>query len=209
MPHLITVYIERIVEILGALGYPGVFLLSFLDRLTVFLVPAEVVLPAFGILISQGTFLFWPVMIWTTLGNFLGNLLLYYIFFKGGRLLLEKYGRYVLISKHDLNHLDNLFSKYGNKILLIGYLIPTAVRSLIPIPAGITRMPLGRFALYTFIGSLPLNVLYILAGMKAGDHFQQILGYFEKVGYVIVALVVAFGIWYVYRHIRGKHATHN
>ena len=67
--------LEKATEILGTLGYAGVFSFSFLDRLTIFLVPAEVVLPAFGILISQGRFPFWPVMIWITIGSFLGNLL--------------------------------------------------------------------------------------------------------------------------------------
>src|SRR3989344_7919972 len=117
MLDIISSSTERIVNLLGTLGYSGIFFLSFLDRLTVFLIPAEIVLPAFGLLISQGKFVFWLVLVWVTIGNFLGNLLLYFIFLKGGRSFLEKYGRYVLISKHKLGHLDRWFLKYGDKVV--------------------------------------------------------------------------------------------
>ena len=142
--------IDKAVGFLESLGYAGVFFVSLLDRLTVFLIPAEIVLPAFGILVSQAKFSFWPVMIWVTVGNFLGNLGLYFVFLKGGRPFLEKYGKYFLITKHDLEHLDKLFLKYGDKIVFWGYFIPSAGRSIIPIPAGISKMNLYKFSLYTF-----------------------------------------------------------
>ena len=208
MLDIISSSTERIVNLLGTLGYSGIFFLSFLDRLTVFLIPAEIVLPAFGLLISQGKFVFWLVLVWVTIGNFLGNLLLYFIFLKGGRSFLEKYGRYVLISKHELGHLDRWFLKYGDKVVFIGYLIPVAIRSLIPIPAGLSRMNLSKFCLYTFIGSLPLNFLYVFVGMKAGDNLNKILSYLEKFNYIIIVAVVILIIWYVYRHKTGRHLTH-
>ena len=164
MFELLSSSLDKAVIFLGALGYAGVFWASFLDRLTVFLTPAEIVLPAFGILISQGKFSFWPVMIWLTAGNFLGNLGLYFIFLKGGRLFLEKYGKYFLITKHELSHLDKWFAKYGDKIVFWGYFIPSSGRSIVPIPAGITRMSLSKFSLYTFLGSMPLNFLYVYVG---------------------------------------------
>jgi|SRR3989338_479657 len=208
MLDLLSLLVERAVGTLGDFGYPGVFILSFLDRLTVFLIPAEIVLPAFGVLISKGAFLFWPVFVWVTIGNFLGNLALYFIFLKGGRSFLEKYGRYVLISKHELNHLDRWFLKHGDKIVFVGYLIPAAVRSLIPIPAGLSKMNLSKFSFYTFAGSLPLNFLYLVVGIKAGNNLNKILGYFEKINYFIVGVLVVFVIIYVYNHIKGRHLTH-
>ena len=208
MLEIIFSFTERVINFLGTFGYFGIFFLSFLDRLTIFLIPAEIVLPAFGLLISQGKFVFWPVLIWVTVGNFLGNLALYFIFFKGGRSFLEKYGRYVLISKHELDHLDRWFLKYGDKIIFIGYLVPAAIRSLIPIPAGLSRMSLSKFCLYTLIGSLPLNFLYVFVGMKAGDNLNKILDYFEKFNYIIIVAVIILIIWYVYRHIKNRHLTH-
>ncbi len=209
MTEIFTYLSNFVLNIIKTTGYTGIFLLSFLDRVTVFLIPAEIVIPTYGILISQGKFIFWPVFLWVTAGNFLGNLALYYIFMKGGRPFLEKYGRYFLISKHELVHLDRWFIKYGDKLVLFGYLIPTAVRSLVPIPAGLSQMKLFKFSLYTFIGSLPLNFLYLYVGVKAGDNLSRILYYLEKLNYVIIAVILILVIRYIYRHMTGKHLTHN
>lgn len=208
MFEILSASLERVVALIGTLGYSGIFFLSLLDRLTVFLIPAEIVLPAFGILISRGDFSFWPVIIWMSVGTFLGNIFLYLIFFKGGRPFLEKYGCYILISKHELDHLDRWFLSYGDKLVLIGYLTPTSIRSLVPILAGITRMEFGRFSFYTFLGFLPLNFLYVFAGMKAGDNLDKIFGYFEKFNYVAIVAIIILVVWYVYRHIKGRHLTH-
>lgn len=196
-------------EVIATAGYLGVFVLSFLDRLTVFLIPAEIVLPAFGVLISRGVFIFWPTFIWVTVGSFIGNVALYFIFLKGGRLFLEKYGRYVLISKHELDHLDRWFLKYGDKFVFIAYLVPTSVRSIVPILAGVSKMNFFRFSLYTLISSLPLNFVYIYAGIKVGDNFSKLLGYFEKLNYIVVFVIVVLVLWYVYRHVKGRHLTHD
>lgn len=208
MFEILSSSVEKVVGVVGIFGYSGVFLLSFIDRLTVFLIPAEIVLPAFGILVSRGEFSFWPVMVWVTAGNFMGNLALYFVFLKGGRPFLEKYGRYFLVTRHDLEHLDRLFLKYGDKIVFWGYFIPSSGRSIVPIPAGISRMRLSRFSLYTFLGSVPLNFLYVYAGIKAGDNLDKILGYFEKFNYFFIAAVIILVVWYIYRHINKKHLTH-
>ena len=208
MFELLSSSLDKAVIFLGALGYAGVFWASFLDRLTVFLTPAEIVLPAFGILISQGKFSFWPVMIWLTAGNFLGNLGLYFIFLKGGRLFLEKYGKYFLITKHELSHLDKWFAKYGDKVVFWGYFIPSSGRSIVPIPAGITGMNLSKFSLYTFLGSMPLNFLYVYVGIRAGDNLDRIFSFLEKFNYVFVAILIVLVIWYIYRHKSRKHLTH-
>lgn len=209
MFNFITPYIGKVIGILDNFGYFGVFLLSLLDRLTVFLIPAEVVLPAFGVLISQGQFSFWWVFIWVTIGNFLGNFALYWIFLKGGRPFLEKYGKYLLISHHDLHHLDNLFLKYGDKLVLFGYFIPTGVRSLVPIPAGLVGMGIKKFSLYTLIGSVPLNILYLVAGMKVGDNLGGIIEFFNQLNYVMIVAIVVLVVLYIYRHKIHKHLTHD
>jgi membrane protein DedA with SNARE-associated domain len=208
MYNFLVPYIQKIINILEGFGYFGVFSLSLLDRLTVFLVPAEVVMPAFGILVSQGQFSFWPVFIWVTIGNFLGNLALYGVFYKGGRPFLEKNGKYFLISHHDLKHLDRLFEKYGDKLVFFGYFIPTAVRSLVPIPAGLVGMNLKKFSIYTLFGSMPLNILYILIGMKVGDNLNTILNYLEPLNYIVIAVIIILIVLYIYRHKIGKHLTH-
>ena len=208
MFEILSSSLDKVIDLLARLSYLGVFWLALLDRLTVFLIPAEIVLPAFGILISRGEFNFWPVLIWVTVGSFLGNLALYYIFLKGGRPFLQKYGKYILISRHDLGHLDRWFEKYGEKLVVWGYILPTSVRSLVPILAGISRMNVYRFSIYTFLISLPLNLLYIYIGIKAADNFKSILVYVEKFNYAVIAILAILIVWYVYRHRRGKHLTH-
>lgn len=209
MFEILSYTMDKAVVFLEALGYAGVFWGSFLDRLTVFLIPAEIVLPAFGILISQAKFSFWPVMIWVTIGNFLGNVGLYFIFLKGGRLFLERYGKYFLITKHDLDHLDRLFLKYGDKIVFWGYFIPSSGRSIVPILAGVARMSLYKFSVYTFFGSIPLNFLYVYVGIKAGDNLDGIFGFLDKFNYVFAAILAVLAIWYVYRHKKRKHLIHD
>ena len=208
MFSILSSSIDKVVVFLGAWGYAGVFWVSLLDRLTVFLIPAEIVLPTFGILISQAKFSFWPVMLWVTAGNFLGNLALYFVFLKGGRPFLEKYGKYFLITKHELEHLDRLFLKYGDEIVFWGYFIPSSGRSIVPIPAGISRMNLKKFSLYTFFGSIPLNFLYVYVGIKAGDNLEGIFNYLEKFNYIFATLLVVLVVWYAYRHKKRKHLTH-
>lgn len=208
MFEILSASIEKAVEILGGLAYPGAFLFSFLDRVTVFLVPAEIVLPAYGILVSQGEMTFWPVLAWITLGSFLGNIVLYFIFFKGGRPFLEKYGKYFLISRHEIGHLDRWSLRYGNKIIILGYLLPTSIRSLVPILAGLMRTDIKRFSFYTFVMSVPYNLLLLFAGMKAADNFEKILRLFQKFNYVTIALIIILAVIYIYKHLSNKHLTH-
>lgn len=187
-------------------GYGGVFLLSLLDRVTVFLIPAEVALPVMGILVSQGKFGLWSVMFWMSLGSFIGNILLYCIFFWGGRTFLEKYGKYFLISKTELTHFDRWFAKYGDRIVVIGYLIPTSTRSLVPIAAGISRMSLLRFSLYSIIAFLPLNILYVYAGVKVGDNLDLLNSYLHKLNYLVIVVLAIFAARLIYRHRLEKHS---
>lgn len=209
MFDILSSSIDKTVVFLESLGYLGVFWVSLLDRLTVFLIPAEIVLPAFGILVSRGEFSFWPVMLWVTAGNFLGNLALYFVFLKGGRSFLERYRKYFLVTKHDLDKLDRLFLKYGDKIVFWGYFIPSSGRSIVPIPAGVSRMNVYKFSLSTFFGSMPLNFLYVYVGIKAGDDLDIIFNYLEKFNYVLVVLLAVLVVWYIYRHKNKKHLTHD
>src|SRR3989338_5208688 len=125
-------------ELMAASGYPGLFILALLDRVLLSLLPSELILPVAGWLVTTGQFSFWPVLLWITVGCLLGDLLLYWLAAHGGRWLLERYGRYVLISKHDLEHTDRLFAKHGGKLVIIGRLLPI-VRSFVAIPAGVAR----------------------------------------------------------------------
>lgn len=188
-------------------GYGGAFFLSILDRVTVSLIPTEVLLPLYGILLGLGSFSFWPIFLIISIGAFAGELVLYWIFAKGGRPFLEKYGRYVLVYKHDLDHLDRLFAKHGTKLVFWGRFLPFA-RSIVAIPAGISRLNFKKFAFYSFWGMLPYNFFLLFLGEKTGENFAAIKPYFDIAESVAVLIVAGLVGWYIYRHLKKRHLTH-
>lgn len=198
-------------QIADKINFLAVFLLSVADRITLFLIPSEVVVPFAGFLASQGRFGFWPVLAVITMGALVGEVLLFWFSLKGGRWFFEKYGKYFFVSKHDLDHVGQLFHKYGGKIVFWGRIIPVA-RMLISIPAGVARMPVGKFLFYTFLGMLPYNLALLYLGFLVGDNRQLLteltdkyFGRFDIYGGIIIAVLA---IWYIWRHLRKKHATH-
>lgn len=202
--------VSRSLELMANGGYTGVFLLSFLDRFLMSLLPAELVLPFAGVLVGQGRLELWPVIALVTLGNLFGDLALYWLSASGGRWLLEKYGRYILISKHDLDHTDRLFAKHGGKLVIIGRLLPI-VRAFVAIPAGVARMPFWRFVGYTAVGSVPFNLFLIFAGLKSEQNWEQIQSWFDNFDKIELFTAGAIGlaiVWYIYRHIKRRHLTH-
>lgn len=188
-----------------------IFLLSVADRATLAFIPSEVVIPFAGFLVAQDRFEFWPVLIAITMGTLVGEALLFWFSFKGGRWFLEKYGKYLLISKHDLEHVEGFFRKYGGKIVFWGRIIPV-VRMLIAVPAGISKMKFDRFVFYTFVGMLPYNLAMLYLGFLVGGNRQLLIettekyfGQFDTYGGIILAVFI---VWYIWRHLKKKHATH-
>ncbi len=194
-------------ELLERWGYGGAFLGSVLDRVTISLIPTEVLLPLYGFLIGRGVFSFLPIFVIISFGALVGEIILYWIFSKGGRPFLEKYGKYLLIYKHDLDHLDRLFLKHGQKLVFWGRLLPVA-RAIVAIPAGISRLEFKKFAFYSFLGMLPYNFLLIFLGEKTGENFEKFRPYFDVAEKVTLATLILFIAWYIVRHLRRKHATH-
>lgn len=188
-------------------GYFGVFLLSIADRLAFQLIPGEVIFSLLGFLISRTKFDFTLALILTTAGNFIGDLVIYFIFLKKGRGFVEKYGKYFLISAHDLKHTEKLFEKHGGKLIFWGRFIPIVV-TFISIPAGLARMNFKKFAIFTFLGSLPRNFILILLGFKLGENWALIIKFLEKSQFVIIWILIGAIIWYILRHLKGRHFTH-
>lgn len=198
---------EKSLELLQRFGYTGAFFMSVLDRITISLIPTEILLPLYGILVARGVFsLFW-VYILISLGALFGEIVIYWICAKGGRPLVEKYGKYFFVYKHDLEHLDRLFSKHGQKLVFWGRFLPVA-RAIVAIPAGISRLNFKKFAVYSFFGMLPYNFLFLFLGQRAGqslEYFKKYLDIIEKITLLILALFI---IWYIYNHAKKKHLTH-
>jgi membrane protein DedA with SNARE-associated domain len=204
---LITILAGWIIAVISSLGYSGIVLLMGIESACIPL-PSEVIMPFSGYLVFKGEMTLWGAAVAGALGCVLGSIPAYYLGAYGGRPLVEKYGKWVLISHHDLHLADRWFEQHGEIIIFIGRLLP-AVRTFIAFPAGIARMHMGRFIAYTFVGSLIWCWLLAYAGMKMGENWASLKVYFHQFHYVIAIAAVVFAVWYVRRHIRLLKRHHH
>ena len=186
-----------IITVIERLGYVGVFVGMTLESIG-FPLPSEIIMPFAGYVVWEGRLTLLGVTLAGTLGCLAGSLVAYAIGAYGGRPLLERYGKYVLIRASELDRAEQWFEKYGEGAVFISRLLPV-VRTFISYPAGIVRMDVKRFSAYTVLGSLPFCFAFAYAGVALGPHWHSITGlfrYFNTV--VIVGLVVLVG-YLIYR----------
>ncbi len=135
------------------------------------------------------------------LGCSLGSLIAYIVGMWGGRPLLDKYGRYILISRHDLAMSDRWFEKRGDWAIFVSRLLPV-VRTFISLPAGIARMHFVKFLIYTFLGSFIWCVGLAYGGYQLGNHWEQIRVVMRPFDPLIGAVIIALVALYIYRHVK-------
>ena len=203
--------IARIIEIISAfivatislLGYGGVVLLMAIESACIPL-PSEIIMPFSGYLVSRGEMNLWLCGVAGAVGCVLGSMVAYWVGMYGGRPLIEKYGRYLLISHHDLDLADRWFARYGEIIVFVSRLLP-AIRTFIAFPAGVARMNVPRFIIYTFAGSLPWCIGLAYVGQKLGEQWDKdprLKTLFHRFDFVIGALIVIAAAWWIWRHLR-------
>ncbi len=198
--QLLTLVTSFIITIIGSLGYAGVALLMAVESAAVPL-PSEVIMPFAGYLAGEGRFTLWGLALAGGFGSMIGSWITYLIGRRGGRPLIEKYGTYVLISKHDLELADRFFVRYGLLSTFIGRLLPV-VRTFISIPAGIARVPLWKFLGLSFVGSVVWSYVLAWFGYKLGPAWITLRERAHWLDVVIVVLIVVGAVWWVYRHVR-------
>ena len=190
-----------ITDVIEALGYVGVAMLIALEN--VFPpIPSEAILPLSGFLAGQGRFWLPLVVLAATVGSVMGALVLYGISRWLGeervRRLVTRYGRWLTIGEEDLDRAQGWFDRHGSAVVFLGRLVPV-VRSLVSIPAGVERMPLGRFTLYTALGSGLWNVALIGLGWVLGDRWEVVRSYTRVLEYGVLALLVGAIVWFLRR----------
>src|SRR5512138_908607 len=141
-----------VIWIIDGLGYTGIAVAMAIESACVPL-PSEVIMPFSGYLVSQGRFRLWAVALAGAVGCTIGSAVAYWVGARGGRRFILRYGRYVLISPHDVERADRWFERYGMAATFISRLLPV-IRTFISLPAGIARVPFARFLCYAFLGSL-------------------------------------------------------
>jgi len=202
LEKLLAALAAWIIGVISSMGYGGIVLLMGIESACIPL-PSEIIMPFAGFLVSKGTMTLWGVALAGALGCVLGSIPAYYLGMFGGRPLVEKYGKYVLISHKDLDMADRWFEKHGEIIIFIARLLP-AVRTFIAFPAGVARMNMPKFIAYTFVGSLIWCWILGYAGMKMGENWESLKVYFHEFHYVIAAAGIVFVIWYVRRHFKNN-----
>ena len=199
---IIDILAAVVVGVIGFLGYGGIFLLMFLESCGVPM-PSEVIMPFSGFLVFKGEMNLMAITLVGTLGNVAGSLLAYWIGAKGGRPLIEKYGKYILISRHDLDLADRLFAKYGQLVVFFGRLLPV-IRTYISFPAGIAKMDVKKFVFYTTLGALPWVWIFGWLGVKMRENWENIRATLHNFDVSIALLVVVAVGWYIWRHLKNK-----
>lgn len=196
------------INLIGSLGYWGVFIGMSLESACI-PIPSEIIMSFSGFVVWQGNtnMTLIGITIIGALGNLTGSLIAYFVGLKGGRPLLEKYGKYLLITHSKLELADSWFLKYGGEAVLISRVLPI-IRTFISLPAGIARMDIKKFILYTFIGSLPWSFVLGYIGVQLGPNWEIIRGYFHTLD-MIVAIGLLGIIGYLIYKYKGKSRKMN
>ena len=189
--------------VIVALGYPGIALLMATESACIPL-PSEIIMPFAGYLVAQGHFTLIGVATAGAIGCNLGSIVAYAAGQYGGRPIVERYGRYVLIDGHDLDRADRFFERYGDWAVLIGRLLPV-IRTFIAFPAGVVKMPLLRFHVFTFVGSWPWCYGLAWVGMKLGSAWNsdaRVKAVMHSLDIVIVIAGLAAAVWFIWHKLK-------
>jgi membrane protein DedA with SNARE-associated domain len=203
---------ELVTELYNAVGYVGVAIWVAIESVII-PIPSELVLPFAGFLVGEGTSLEpltgqpWNLALTTiagTIGAVVGALVAYAIGFYGGRPIIERFGRYLGISAEDLDRTETFFQRHGGKAAFLGRMVPV-IRSLVSFAAGVAKMPLAPFVLFTALGSLPWTLLLVFAGQQLGSNWETIGTVLKQFEYAVLGLLVAIAVaWIWFRIIRPR-----
>lgn len=208
MADLLRLLEEWITKIIETIGYPGITFVMFAENLFP-PIPSELIMPFAGFLVAQGQFNLALTILAGTLGSVLGAIALYYIGLVAGEPLVRpffrRFGKWFLLSEADLDKALGAFTRHGDLIVLGGRVIPI-IRSLISLPAGMNRMPMGRFLIFTTIGSAVWTTILTVGGMLLGSAWQDIIGFVEVYQDVVVVVVAIAVVAFVVVRLRGRFA---
>ena len=200
--HIISAITSWLVDTIGRMGYTGIISLMFLES-SFFPFPSEVVMPPAGYLAWKGEMSLILVLISGIAGSLLGALFNYWIAVKFGRPFLLRWGKYFFVSPESIDKADKFFLKHGHVSTLVGRLLPV-IRQYISLPAGIARMPMKIFMLYTSIGAGAWVTVLTIAGYMLGEHQDMLKEYLHVITISCVVLACAIVAGYVLIQRRRK-----
>ena len=193
--------VDFIVQTVGSLGYIGIFIMMFLES-SFFPFPSEVVMIPAGYLVFKGEMNIYIVILCGIAGSLSGALFNYFLAVKFGRKFLIKYGKYFFIKEETIKQMEDFFKSHGHISTFSGRLIP-AVRQYISFPAGLARMNLLTFSIYTTLGAAIWVMILTLLGYFLGDNQALIKEYLRYIIVTVLFLLAILGFWY-YKKIKNK-----
>jgi membrane protein DedA with SNARE-associated domain len=202
---IVALVFQFVIQVIHAGGYAGIIALITLNSSGI-AIPSEVILPFSGYLVYLGRFDLLLVAAAGVVGCNIGSAIAYWIGSKGGRPLVERYGKWILMSHRDLDRMGWFFDKYGSPAILVGRMLPL-VQSFVAFPAGIARMPRLRFHIYTSLGSWVWYFCLAWAGMKLGQkwntdpRFQEV---FHRFHLAVELVLLAAVVWFVWTHLQRR-----
>lgn len=196
----ITEFIASIATlVIQSLGYAGVFILMIMESM-VLPVPSEAVMPFAGFLVADGAFSPILVLVAATLGSIVGSMASYAIGLYGGRPFLNRFGKYLLLNREDLERTDRFFRRRGSPTILISRFIQI-VRHLISIPAGLGKMPLLPFAVFTVIGAGIWNAFLTWCGYVLRKNWERVMAYSRYIDIAVIVIGLALIALFIWRHL--------
>ena len=205
---MIAAVIEELAKwttaVISTLGYGGVVLLMGIESACIPL-PSEIIMPFAGYLAYTGQFTLHGAALAGAVGCIVGSIPAYYLGKYGGRPVIERWGKYVFLSRHELDLSERLFARHGQWVVLAGRLLPV-IRTFIAFPAGVARMNMTKFIVYTFVGSYPWCYGLAWVGMKLGEKWNtdpRLKAAFHRFDLAIGVLGVAAVAWFVWHKLRS------
>ena len=200
--HVLSLLVSFIEKTITVMGPFGISLLMAIESCNVPL-PSEAILPFAGYLITIGKIdNIHVASIFGAIGCVIGSVPSYYLGYYGGRSFFEKYGKYMLVSKKDLEDADKWVDKYGDWAFFFCRMLPV-IRTFISLPAGILKARKRTFFVLTFLGSLIWSYILVWVGIKMGENFEALKSIWHKFDVIIILLCFILGIIYVYRHVKS------
>lgn len=188
-----------IINFIQSTGYWGVFLLMTLESALI-PIPSEITMPFAGFLVSTGKLSMIGIILAGAIGNLIGSLIAYGLgYFLEETIivsLIEKYGKFILVTKHEYDRAIHWFNKYGGKIAFFSRLFP-AVRTFISLPAGLSEMNIWKFSIYTFLGSLMWSAFLAYIGFYLGENWHSIEVYYRKFEFALAGIFIVLVVWYI------------
>lgn len=197
-------FIEKIFffikDIISSLGYFGIGAGMLIESACIPL-PSEMILPLAGFMVADGRIDLWLANLAVSIGSMIGSLTAYTVGYYGGRPFILKYGKYFFVSEEHFYKAEHTFNKHGPAAVFFGRLLPV-IRTFISLPAGMAKMNLKKFVLYSLAGMIPWNFMLIFLGFKLGQQYETIVRpIFKKFEYFVIAAIVIIILFFIFKNV--------